>query len=109
MGLGERAMSSRKEWSEAKRAHMRADYVIESQLYQKMADAGDARAQASLGVMYDKGRGVVQDFGQALKWFRRAADAGEARGVCSVGSMYDRGRGVPQDYAEAMKWYVRAA
>ena len=31
----------------------RADYVIESQLYQKLANEGDARAQASLGRMYD--------------------------------------------------------
>src|SRR5689334_21980004 len=83
--LGEAAMR-RKEWSEAKAAHERRDYVIELQLYQKMADEGDARAQANLGVMYDKGRGTAQDFNEALKWFHRAANAGEARALCNVGA-----------------------
>ena len=74
---------ARKEWSEAKAAHERADYATELQLYQKMSEEGDARAQAHLGVMYDKGRGVRQDFAEALKWFRLAADAGEVHAHCS--------------------------
>ena len=34
-----------------------------------IAEQGDARAQVVLGVMYDKGEGVPQDYIQAHKWF----------------------------------------
>ena len=64
------------EWSEAKAAHERADYATEMRLYRQLSDQGNARAQTYLGVMYEKGRGVPQDFAEALKWFRVAADNG---------------------------------
>ena len=97
---------ARDEWAEAKAAHERADYATEFRLYQQLADAGDARAQTYLGVMYEKGRGVDAGFcGGAETGFARPPKQGDARAHCNVGSMYDRGRGVAQDYAEAMKWY----
>ena len=40
------------------------------------AEQGDARAQASLGLMYEEGRGVVRDDGEAVRWYRLAAGAG---------------------------------
>ena len=38
------------------------------------AEAGDAIAQYNLGVMYEKGQGVEQDFKEAVKWWQKAAD-----------------------------------
>jgi TPR repeat protein len=35
---------------------------------------GHADAQVNLGVMYANDRGVPQNDGDALKWYRRAAD-----------------------------------
>jgi len=105
----ERNALTRKDWADARSAHERGEYEMEALLYRKLAEEGNPRAQAFLGVMYDKGRGVAQDFGEALKWFRTAAEAGEPRAVCNVGSMYDRGRGVVQDYAEALHWLEPAA
>ncbi len=35
-----------------------------------------ARPGANLGILYDKGRGVSQDFAEASKWFRKAAEQG---------------------------------
>ena len=46
------------------------------------ARRGEADAQFRLGVLFDKGRGVVQDDEQALQWFRRAAQQG--RGQCQA-------------------------
>jgi TPR repeat protein len=37
------------------------------------AERGDATAQYNLGVMYDIGRGVVQDYVEAHKWYNLAA------------------------------------
>jgi len=38
----------------------------------RRAIAGDAEAQFTLGLMYDNGEGVPQDFAQANAWWRKA-------------------------------------
>jgi hypothetical protein len=45
---------------------------------QKAADAGDAVAMNNLGLLYEKGLGVAQDYAQAREWFQKAANAGNA-------------------------------
>jgi len=40
----------------------------------EQAEAGDAEAQYSLGVMYAYGEGVPRDKTEAVKWYRKAAD-----------------------------------
>ena len=77
-------------------------------LLQKAQD-GDAKAQHNLGVMYDIGEGVTQDYAEAAKWYRKAAEQGNAKAQDTLGAMYDNGIGVTQDYAEAAKWYRKAA
>ena len=66
-------------------------------------------AQYNLGLMYDNGEGVPQDYAEAVKWYRLAAEQGHAKAQYNLGLMYDNGEGVPQDYAEAVKWYRLAA
>ena len=46
--------------------------------YRLAAEQGDAVAQFNLGVMYDEGDGVPQDYATALKWYRLAAEQGHA-------------------------------
>ena len=41
--------------------------------WQQKAEQGDATAQFNLGVMYDQGLGVVQNYVQAHKFFNIAA------------------------------------
>ena len=71
--------------------------------------AGHAGAQFNLGIMYSKGRGVPQDYAEAVKWSRKAADQGHAGAQFNLGVMYHNGWGVPQDYVEAHMWYNLAA
>jgi uncharacterized protein len=59
--------------------------------------------------MYDEGKGVPQDYAEAVKWYRRAAEQGHARAQHNLGAMYFNGRGVLQDCVEAEKWRRRAA
>ena len=59
--------------------------------------------------MYDKGRGVRQDYATACEWYRKAADQGCPAAQYNLGVMYDRGRGVRQDHATACEWYRKAA
>ena len=67
----------------------------------KLAEQNDAQAQVFLGVMYSIGKGVEQDFKEAVKWYQKAADQGFARAQCSLGVAYHQGRGVEQDFKEA--------
>jgi uncharacterized protein len=87
----------------------KGDYPTALRLAQPLADEGDPRAEAIVGQIYYRGRGVPQSDTEAAKWFRRAADHGNAVAQFYLGVMYNEGRGVPQDYAEAARWYERAA
>ena len=48
---------------------------------------GHARAQANLGVMYQKGWGVAKDYAEALRWYRLAADQGFAAAQAKLASL----------------------
>ena len=61
------------------------------------------------GNMYENGKGVTQDYKEALKWYPKAAEQGNAYGQNSLGIMYDSGHGVPKNHAEAVKWFSKAA
>lgn len=73
------------------------------------AEQGDAYAQVNLGIMYEFGKGVAQDYYEAVKWYRLAAEQGEAIAQYNLGYMYEYGRGVAKDYTQAMRWYRQAA
>jgi TPR repeat protein len=44
--------------------------------------------------MYDEGKGVAQDFSEAVKWYRLAAAQGIAAAQSNLGLMFGRGKGV---------------
>lgn len=74
-----------------------------------LAAKGDARAQFELGYMYERGKGVPQDYKESLSWFRKSAAQGNASAQFYLGQRYDIGNGVPQDYTEAASWYRKSA
>jgi uncharacterized protein len=41
--------------------------------------------------MYDNGNGVVQDYAEAVKWYRLAAEQGNAQAQYNLGLMYANG------------------
>ena len=59
--------------------------------------------------MYDFGRGVTQDYAEAVKWYRKAAEQGDSNAQYNLGVMYDNGEVVPENYVEAYKWANLAA
>ena len=83
-----------------------------SQLFEEFisaAQAGDSESQFQLGVIYDRGEGVDQDYRQAVEWYTKAASSGHADAQFHLGTMYDRGEGVDQNYQQAFYWYQKAA
>ncbi|MDA9499824.1 hypothetical protein XI05_20610 [Bradyrhizobium sp. CCBAU 11357] len=85
-------------------AFHRQDYATASRIFIPLAERGDAAAQSYLGMLFETGRGVPQNYTEAAMWYRRAAEQGDSRAQYSLGLLYDRGQGVPQDIVEASKW-----
>lgn len=76
----------------------------------KQADAGNAEAQFTLGVLHDLGpRGLLQDYELATFWYRKSADQGHARAQYDLGVRYVTGRGIRPDDAQAVVWFRKAA
>ena len=59
-------------------AYKAEDYITALKNFTTLAEQGDVQAQFFLGTMYDDGKGVVQDYQQAVKWFTQAAEQGLA-------------------------------
>jgi TPR repeat protein len=73
------------------------------------AEQGNAEAQFHLGLLYDHGRGLPKNKGEALQWYRRAAMQGDTFAQNSLGDNYWEGTGVPKDDREAVRWWRLAA
>ena len=84
------------------------DKAAQAQL-RTLADKGDFHAQSALGFMYYTGSGVLEDFVQAVNWYRKAAEQGDSYAQGSLGQMYGNGDGVPKDAVKALSWFKKAA
>ncbi len=58
-------------------AYERGDYDTAFKEFQPLAEQGEMVAQWSLGVMYERGRGVPKDSVQAYRWYTLAASQGD--------------------------------
>jgi len=101
------------------------EFATAHKLFLDLADKGIAEAQINLGMMFEAGQGVLQDYAEAIRRYRLAADLGlieaqekldllsnkiaEAQINLGLGVRFETGQGVPQDYAEAIRRYRLAA
>ena len=67
------------QYQEAIDAFKRKDFKTAYELILPLAKKGFSKAQYSLGMMYEKGKGVDKDSDKAKKWFQFAADQGLAK------------------------------
>lgn len=66
-------------WEDGMVAYNRGDYVPAVKLFRPLAQAGNAKAQNVMGVMYQKGEGVARSSAKAFMWFSLAAKKGDAQ------------------------------
>ncbi|MDR1488887.1 MAG: sel1 repeat family protein [Desulfovibrio sp.] len=90
-------------------AYQRGDYINALRIWQRSAEAGDARATYNIGVLFDQGQGVPVDSARAAVYFLHAAQAGHARAMSNYGRLLEQGRGVEKNEAEAALWFHKAA
>ena len=72
---------------------------------QRLADQGDANSQYNLGVMYEQGMSVTQDYAKARYWYEKAASKDNVKAQYNLGLMYWHGKGVRQNLAIAKELY----
>ena len=86
------------------------DYAKALKEWRPLAEAGDRKAQYSLGVIYNNGDGIPQDYGQSAKWWKLAAEQGSAAAQNILGLSYILGEGgVGKDLVLAHMWLNIAA
>ena len=90
-------------------AYAKGNYQTAFQEMKPLAEQGDADAQYKLGVLYDKGQGIAQNYTQALYWYNKAAEQGDASAQYNLAQMYRMGQGVPPNNAKTLYWYQKAA
>jgi TPR repeat protein len=96
-------------FDEGKAAYDRHEYVASLKIFMPLAEKGNPKAQAIIGVMYFKGQGVPRNDTQAAVWSRKAAMQGDAKGQNFLGFLYYYGHGLKKDRVMAVYWYEKAA
>jgi hypothetical protein len=82
--------------------------------YKRAAERELPDAENELGVRYQDGDGVEQNYVQAAYWFRKAAEhvpdlGGAGQGRNNLGNLYVQGHGVLKDYVQAYMWFSLAS
>lgn len=85
------------------------DFARAAEWYLRLARAGDARAQTSLGLMYARGYGVTRNLAEAHRWWNFAAIQNDPGAQYNLGLTYVRGEGVAVDYERAARWFREAS
>ena len=74
-------------WEDGMVAYNRGDYVPAIKLIRPLAQAGNAKAQNVMGVMYRKGEGVARSSAKAFMWFSLAAKRGDRQAKAALQEM----------------------
>lgn len=76
----------------------KGDFPTAFKEWKPLAEQGYASAQYNLALMYSNGRGVPQNYTQAVTWYKKAAEQGHVDAQSNLGGMYAMGKGIPQNY-----------
>ena len=92
------------EYQKGLTAYESGDFATALREWKPLAKQGYAPAQSNLGVMYENGLGVPQDYKAAVRWYTLATEQGNAIAQYNLGGMYTFGKGVIKDYVYAYMW-----
>lgn len=72
----------------------------------KAAKNGNSSACMAVGVYYEEGTGVKQDYKEAMKWYRKSQElGGEVDAIFRIGLLYNEGKGVKRDCMLALEYF----
>lgn len=73
------------------RAAETGDYETALKEWRPLAEQEYAAAQYNLGLMYNNGEGVPQNYTEAVRWYRMAAENGNTEAQYTLGVALSRG------------------
>ena len=107
--LGSAGVSWSADFQKGLTAYQSGDFATALREWKPLAKQGNALAQFSLGLMYDNGESVPQNYKTAVKWYKLAAEQGYDGAQYLLGDLYANGKGFPRNYKTAVKWFKLAA
>jgi TPR repeat protein len=69
----------------------------------KSAALGNALAMNNIGLLYQSGIGVVQNYDSAIYWYQKSAALGNGMSNTSIATLYYTGKGVERNYETAFR------
>ena len=84
------------------------NYTIAAALFAFVANRHDyVIASYNLGVCYESGNGVEQNWKRAFALYQKAVDKGHDKALSALGQCYEYGNGVPKDMKMAVILYEK--
>lgn len=99
-----RAAAAEQTFEDGRRAYDFGDYAAAKTIWAALAEAGDARSQASLASLYREGKGVARDADAAARWYYQAALRDDPTAQAALCDIYLKGDGVRRDFRTAFFW-----
>jgi len=84
------------------------NFVEAVKCFRQGAEEGDPTCQYNLGVAYNSGKGVIQDYEQAKVWLLKATENDFAPAYTLLGHMREKGLGMDVNEEDAL-WFYRVA
>jgi len=109
LALSLSAASARADYTSGLGAFRSGDFAAAFAEWHPLAEAGDAKSQHGLGLLYETGRGVAADPKAAVKWYEAAAKQRLAAAQNNLALLYAEGRGVVRNAYRAVDLWREAA
>ena len=90
-------------------AYSKGELESAASIFLQLAEMGDPIAQYNIGVMFENGKGIEQDYKIAQNWYKRSAEQDNIEAAYALGSIYYKGKGLEKNNEEAFKWFKIAA
>ena len=90
-------------------AYNRGDFAAALSKGRNAASSGNADAQFLVGLMFDNGQGVVQDYREATYWYKLSASQGHSKAQHNIARLFYLGRANQKSYTLAYYWFTIAA
>jgi len=97
------------DYQTARRAYEVGQFTEALTILQRLADAGDARAQYEVALMYLQGIGTKVDPLRGGQWMLAAANNGNVTAMVEIGGRFENGVNAEKNLILAFTWYRRAA
>ena len=90
-------------------AWSKSNYTLAHELLHPLSEQGSAVAQYIVGLMYFRGKIVVKDYKESIKFLNLSAEQGYTRAQHKLGNIYIGDLFGKPDFKKAIKWFRLAS